>query len=332
MRLRVNRASIVVLSWNEPYRILLDDGNWVDVTALDANHCPGSAMLLFTRRDGTRYLHSGDMRYHPRMMDFPRLQNANIETLYLDTTYCSPKHVFPKQDDMIDWIASKVASLWAEPNTMFLIGTYTIGKERILLEVARRCKALLGVTAQKMKTLQKLELDCSIEETFIVSKDPQLVRIVVVSMGELQYNRVNELQKYAIDDDTKLYCFRPSGWSFTKNTNVQSLKPSVYGNVSIYGVPYSEHSSFSELEEFVQFLRPKRLIPTVNCDDEQNVRKMIGLLDRYTEHSTNKSKISFYFDASEDKKQTTQKKSSTTIIQTRTKKQKTSIMQYLVPK
>lgn len=38
------------------------------------------------------YLHTGDMRYHPKMKKYPALQNIKIDKIFLDTTYAHPKH------------------------------------------------------------------------------------------------------------------------------------------------------------------------------------------------------------------------------------------------
>ena len=42
-------------------------------------------------------LHTGDMRWQPRLADHPALKACKVEVLYMDTTYCLPKHVFPSQ-------------------------------------------------------------------------------------------------------------------------------------------------------------------------------------------------------------------------------------------
>jgi hypothetical protein len=47
------------------------------------------------------------------------------------------------------------------------------------------------------------------------------------------------------------------------------------GNVTIYGVPYSEHSSFAELRECVKTLRPVKIVPTVNASNPAALRRLV---------------------------------------------------------
>ena len=70
----------------------------VKVTAVDANHCPGAAMLLFETSSGERYVHCGDFRGCSSMQQCPHLQHfVHCDGVFLDTTYCHPRHVFPPQ-------------------------------------------------------------------------------------------------------------------------------------------------------------------------------------------------------------------------------------------
>lgn len=71
----------------------------VKVTAVDANHCPGAAILLFALPNGEKYVHCGDMRYCVSMKSCPHLMGfRSCDAVFLDTTYCAPKHAFPPQD------------------------------------------------------------------------------------------------------------------------------------------------------------------------------------------------------------------------------------------
>lgn len=86
------------------------------ITAVDANHCPGAAQFIFERMTSSacaghragkasdriteRYLHTGDCRYHAQQFQSnAHLQRCvgSLDALYLDTTYCNPKHSFPDQ-------------------------------------------------------------------------------------------------------------------------------------------------------------------------------------------------------------------------------------------
>ena len=98
------------------------------------------------------------------------------------------------------------------------------------------------------------------------------------------------------DPKRKLYnrvvAFLPTGWALSSKWNRehaisretitiehssttadQSKKPSSYLEIEIHLVPYSEHSTYSELTEFVQYLKPRQVIPTV-FSDEAEYRKL----------------------------------------------------------
>ena len=82
-----------------------------------------------------------------------------------------------------------------------------------------------------------------------------------------------------------------AGWSYQK----KGLQTRQEGKVTIYGIPYSEHSSFAELRDCVKRLRPKRIIPTVNCPDAASARAIVDRFADLMDLSKDKSRLDSYF-------------------------------------
>lgn len=74
--------------------------------------------------------------------------SSNTLGLFLDTTFLNPKYNFPAQDIALQ-AAAEIALKEDKPGTLILIGTYQIGKERVLLSVAKALNKKVFVTEEK---------------------------------------------------------------------------------------------------------------------------------------------------------------------------------------
>ncbi|XP_075189746.1 5' exonuclease Apollo-like [Anomaloglossus baeobatrachus] len=210
----------------------------VAVTLIDANHCPGSVMFLFEGYFGT-VLHTGDFRYDPVMLAYPPLRNLKIDVLYLDNTNCDPDQRLPSREEATKQIKELIEKY---PYHDIVIGLYSIGKESLLVELAKVFQSWIVVSPQRLELLTLLE----IEDVFSALDGDGRIR--VVDHAEVNYSN---LKKWNTVHPT--IAILPTS---------QKLK---VWHKDIHVVPYSDHSSYDELIAFVSRLKPLSIIPVVKA-------------------------------------------------------------------
>ncbi|XP_006338813.1 DNA cross-link repair protein SNM1 isoform X1 [Solanum tuberosum] len=248
--------------------------NGIKITMLDANHCPGAALIHFRLPNGQCYLHTGDFRASKLMQSYPVLASQRINILYLDTTYCNPKYRFPSKEDVLEFVVGVTRRyLNNHPKTIVVVGAYSIGKEHVYSAISKALGVKIYANASRRRILRSFGWVGISENLSTNGKDTPLHILPISSL------RFEILQRYLASQDgqyTSMLSFRPTGWTYSETIgeNLNLIKPTSKGNITIYGVPYSEHSNFIELQEFVQFLRPEKIIPTVNVGNAVNRGKM----------------------------------------------------------
>ncbi|KAF8113632.1 hypothetical protein N665_0047s0038 [Sinapis alba] len=285
-----------------------------EVVLIDANHCPGAVQFLFKTNDGSeRYVHTGDFRFCHSMRLDPFLSSfIGCDGVFLDTTYCNPKFVFPTQQESVDYVISVIdkideVSKETEKKVLFLVATYVVGKEKILVEISKRCKRKIFVDARKMSILNVL--GCGESGMFTEDKNESDVHVVGWNvLGETwpyfrpNFVKMNEIMVEKGYD--KVVGFVPTGWTYEVNKNKFAVK--VKGSMEIHLVPYSEHSNYDELREYIKLLKPKRVIPTVGVDvekmDSREVYKMQKHFSGLVDEMANKKEFLLGFYRQSDKK------------------------------
>ena len=213
----------------------------VMITALDAGHCPGALMFLFhDLASGHRALHTGDCRASERI----RVHAAHalsggstgrgaaegsltavqgdvslpvLDILYLDTTYAQPRWSFPPVEQALDAISRLVvAELEREPRTLFIVGSYQVGKEAAIAAAARASGGRALVPSRRALSLK---LCCAWDEALHTETDAADVRVHVSPLGGMGTEAHAEMLKMLKAHGERfaaVVSFRPTGWTFTK--------------------------------------------------------------------------------------------------------------------
>lgn len=272
------------------------------ITFYDANHCPGAAIVAVKLANGIVHLHTGDMRYHDKMKSYSLLKEAalarKIDLLFLDTTYANPKYDFLSQEEAVDTIASQIHDLLGSSRrskeessaTLVLLSCYSIGKEKCLWEASNRCNQPVYVSERKYDMLQCIEgYDDHVSSQIgrRCTRNPTESDLHVIQMGlagqmhpffQPDFGACADYAREVAQEGkeySKVVAFIPTGWADATNWNKKnSVSQSVCQgiHVEVRLVCYSEHSTFSELQAFVDFLKPRKIIPTVFSDENDKRR------------------------------------------------------------
>ncbi|KAF8557696.1 DRMBL-domain-containing protein [Imleria badia] len=282
------------------------------------------------------YLHCGDFRASPRHVLHPAVKQRHIDHIYLDTTYLDPKYTFSPQPLVISACAELARSLvggvgddpnvqtirnftidaWMKSSTsaesvnggqqilqeriLVIVGTYSIGKERIVKAIAQALGSKIYCDPRKTAIL-RCQADNELHA--LLTADPAEANVHILPLGTVTSDNLRSYLQRFKGTFSRVIGFRPTGWTYSPpsgsdlNGSIQSiisrgqsrhfsytdLQPSQKSsyNIQIFGVPYSEHSSFFELTCFAMSCDWGRMIPTVNVGSPTSRAKMAKWLKRW---------------------------------------------------
>ncbi len=214
---------------------------------------------------------------------------------------------------MVKFVQKDVAQIKEETNNdltkrsrgrlLVIIGTYSIGKERICLGVARALNSKIYAPPNKQKICAALE---DPELNARLTSNPLEAQVHMQMLMEIRAETLADYLTGYKPHFSRIVGFRPSGWNYRPpNSRGSTESPTVHSvlhseswkstysmrelvpqrgstkEAQCFGVPYSEHSSFRELTMFCCALRIDRIIPTVNVGSAKSREKMKAWCEKW---------------------------------------------------
>ncbi|KAG6511309.1 hypothetical protein ZIOFF_029368 [Zingiber officinale] len=290
------------------------------VTPIDAHHCPGTLSLVpqlitsqlqFTMELGGKdgalmylfhgtfgwVLYTGDFRWElssersqlAKRMLLDVLQGNAIDVLYMDNTYCNPSFSFPPRE-----VATKqvIDIIVTHPDHDIVIGIDNLGKEELLVNISKALNIKIRVWPERLRTMHLL----GYKDVF--TTNTSLTRVRAIPRYSFTFETIDGLNQLR-----PTIGIMPSGlpWLLdaSKNTTLYAsplkshqseASPDLLQHMpharklkhNAYCVPYSEHSCFSEIAEFIKVLQPSNISGIVSSTYIYiNPRYYFSHVDRY---------------------------------------------------
>ena len=185
---------------------------------------------------------------------------------------------------------------------LVVVGTYSIGKERMCLGIAKALDSKIYAPASKQRIVACLEDE---ELSARMTNDPRQAQVHMTPLFEIRADTLDEYLRDFSDTFSRAVGFRPTGWNYrppnSRFVEAPAVQTVLHGKnwksgysmrelvpqrgstkrASCFGVPYSEHSSFRELTMFCCALRIDRIIPTVNVGSAKSRERMRTWVERW---------------------------------------------------
>ncbi|XP_019633360.1 PREDICTED: protein artemis-like [Branchiostoma belcheri] len=231
------------------------------VTLLQAGHCPGSVMFLFEGTEGT-VLYTGDFRLPVgSAAQFLHLHQGgrpkDIQSLYVDTTFLVPEAKYiPSREDCCTALINLVQS-WISRGSHYV--------------VRLNCKAKYGYEYLFIELCRRFHMKVHVNDPSIYQEVPEIFQCLTSDPSETQIHACRWLERYQKGRHHPLPCkYRPPP---PHELEVMSVTPSTMWFTAYAGpgdvvrkisrhhhrVCFSFHSSYTEIRDFVGYVRPKTI-------------------------------------------------------------------------
>ncbi|XP_076089753.1 protein artemis-like [Mytilus galloprovincialis] len=259
----------------------------VEVTLINASHCPGSVMFLFDGTEGI-CLYTGDFRWDSQQItNIPALHDKNgsvkhIDSLYIDTTFCHESSIYiPSREDSANAVYNLVKEwIGKGPNYVVHFKARTqYGHEHLMKEVSIKTGHKVYVSKEKCEIYKQIP---GLEDIF--TSDPSETPVHACK-GKWPSDSLPWGKPAA---ELKVMVILPSTMYFTMLRNFD-LSHIVIKKGFINRVCYSFHSSYTEVKDLVTYLQPKFVRPNVKPMMDDTIMKVQGRLNEFLKLKNSKT-------------------------------------------